>query len=135
MKIFIAILLLFITAFPKESLVNPKHLNHLYEEVMVNNISIGFIHIYAEAPDYKWADASGEGIACIDDAARAMVFYMNYYNDTHDKKYLNKIKNLINFHLYMQSENGYFYNFILKDYSINKTYRTSLAEPNWWSWR
>jgi hypothetical protein len=135
MKIFIEVLLFFISASPKGSLLNTKHLDHLYQEVNVKNISIGFIHIYAEAPEYKWTDASGEGIACIDDAARAMVFYINYYNDTHDKKSLNKVKNLVNFHLYMQSDNGYFYNFILKDYSINKTYRTSLAEPNWWSWR
>ena len=39
------------------------------------------------------------------------------------------------FLLYMQAENGFFHNFIWHDLSINKTYRTSLAEPNWWSWR
>jgi hypothetical protein len=35
----------------------------------------------------------------------------------------------------MQAENGFFYNFMWKDHSINKTFRTSVAEPNWWSWR
>ena len=35
----------------------------------------------------------------------------------------------------MQAENGFFYNFIWEDNSINKTFKTSVAEPNWWSWR
>jgi hypothetical protein len=135
MKIFIIITLYNIISFPMESLVNTTYLDHLYDTAIVNNTTIGFIHIYAEAPDYKWVEASGEGIACIDDAARAAVFYMNYYNNSNDTKCLDKIKNIINFHLYMQSANGFFYNFIWKDYSIDSSYRTSVAEPNWWSWR
>jgi hypothetical protein len=118
-----------------ESLVNTAYLDHLYDTALVNNITIGFVHIYAEAPDYEWVDAKGEGIACIDDAARAAVFYMNYYKSSHDIKCLDKIRNLINFHLYMQSSSGFFYNFIWKDFSIDTSYRTSVAEPNWWSWR
>ncbi|MCB9249425.1 MAG: hypothetical protein H6613_13200 [Ignavibacteriales bacterium] len=35
----------------------------------------------------------------------------------------------------MQAENGYFYNFIWSDYTINKDFKTSVAEPNWWAWR
>jgi len=35
----------------------------------------------------------------------------------------------------MQAENGFFYNFIWEDNSINKTFKTTVAEPNWWSWR
>ena len=35
----------------------------------------------------------------------------------------------------MQAENGFFYNFVWEDNSINKTFKTSVAEPNWWSWR
>jgi hypothetical protein len=42
---------------------------------------------------------------------------------------------MMDFLLYMQSDSGYFYNFIWHDGSINKTYRTSLALPDWWSWR
>jgi hypothetical protein len=134
-KIISVFLLLLSVVFPQKSLVNTAHLDHLYQEVKVNNISLGIVHIYAEAPDYKWIEASGEGIACIDDAARAAVFYMNYYKQTHDKKCLPKIKNLINFQLYMHAANGFFYNFIWKDYTIDTTYRTSVAQPNWWSWR
>ena len=136
MKKLISVFLLIIAVvFPQKSLVNTAHLDHLYQEIKVNNNPLGIIHIYAEAPDYKWVEASGEGIACIDDAARAAVFYMNYYNQTHDRKCLSRIRNLINFQLYMHASNGFFYNFIWKDYSIDTTYRTSIAGPDWWSWR
>ena len=134
-KIVSVFLLLIAVVFPQKSLVNTAHLDHLYQEIKVDNTSLGIIHIYAEAPNYKWIDASGEGIACIDDAARAAVFYMNYYKHTQDRKYLLQIRNLINFQLYMHAPNGFFYNFIWKDYTIDTTYRTSVAEPNWWSWR
>jgi len=35
----------------------------------------------------------------------------------------------------MQNANGYFNNFLWQDGSINTSYRTSLAELNWWSFR
>ncbi|MDP4115327.1 MAG: hypothetical protein Q8903_04295 [Bacteroidota bacterium] len=134
--IIICFLVLVGSIFPQtKSLVNPKHLDDLYEEISVNNNNMAIIHIYADYPTYKWVDASGEGITCVDDVARASVFYMKYYNYTHDSVYLNKVKRLINFVLHMQSENGYFYNFMMADHSINKTYKTSIAEPNWWTWR
>jgi hypothetical protein len=135
MKLIISFLFFFVTEFPQASLVNTAHLDKLYEEVVVNNQHLGIIHIYANAPDYNWVDASGEGIACIDDAARAAVFYIRDYKATGNSKYLSIIRNLINFQLYMHAPNGFYYNFIWKDYSIDSTYRTSLAEPNWWSWR
>ncbi|MCX6173134.1 MAG: hypothetical protein NTZ27_00055 [Ignavibacteriales bacterium] len=96
---------------------------------------MAIIHIYCDYPDYQWVEAKGEGIACIDDVARAAVFYSNYYKSTHDKIYLRKVRLLTEFILYVHAENGYFYNFIESDYSINKTYKTSVAQPDWWSWR
>ena len=32
-------------------------------------------------------------------------------------------------------DNGYFYNFLWPDRTINKTFKTSVAQPNFWSWR
>jgi len=116
-------------------LVIPSHLDHLYEEINVNGKQMAIIHVYCDYPDYKWVEAKGEGIACIDDVARAAIFYSNYYKTTHDKIFLRKVKLLTEFILYMHDENGYFYNFIDSDYSINKTYKTSIAQPDWWSWR
>ncbi|HUX61908.1 MAG TPA: hypothetical protein VMV32_11400 [Ignavibacteriaceae bacterium] len=118
-----------------KSLVNTSHLDHLYQQINVDGKEMGIIHIYSNYPDYKYTDAPGEGIACVDDIARADIFYMKYYEVSHDSSVYNKIKMLTNFLLYMQSDNGFFNNFIFGDYSKNTTYKTSVAEPNWWSWR
>jgi hypothetical protein len=119
----------------EKPLVNPAHLNHLYEEVVVGRDTMGIVHIYAEYPDYRWFDDSDEGTACIDDGARAMSFYLDYYKYSGDYAALLKAKRLLNYIFYMQADNGWFYNFTWKDNTINKEFRTSTAEPNWWSWR
>jgi len=41
-------------------------------------------------PDYHYVEAFRRRIACVDDAARALVFYIRYYNVTKDKKSLDK---------------------------------------------
>ena len=118
-----------------KTLLNTAHLDYLYEKINVNGKSMGIIHVYSDFPNYNFVEAKGEGIACVDDAARAMIFYIRYYKIYPNKAVFDKIKNLSNFLLYMQAKNGFFYNFIWKDYTIDSTYKTSIAEPNWWSWR
>jgi hypothetical protein len=115
--------------------VNKSHLDYLYDEINVNGKEMGIIHIYSNAPDYKYVGDDDEGYACIDDAARAAIFYLEYFKAYNDSACLDKFNKLIDFVLYMQAENGFFYNFMWEDHSINKTFRTSVAEPNWWSWR
>ncbi len=120
---------------PRNTLINTSHLDFLYEQINIAGKEMGIIHIYSNYPDYKWIGDDDEGIACVDDAARAAIFYINFYNSTSDTGSLNKAEYLVNFLLYMQAENGFYYNFIWPDHSINKTFKTSVAEPNWWSWR
>ncbi|PIP79057.1 MAG: hypothetical protein COW85_02420, partial [Ignavibacteria bacterium CG22_combo_CG10-13_8_21_14_all_37_15] len=115
--------------------VNKSHLDYLYKEIEVNGRQMAVIHIYSNAPDYKFIDDEDEGYACVDDAARAAIFYLEYFRVNNDSSSLIKYYNLVEFLLYMQSENGFFYNFIWKDNSINKSFKTSVAEPNWWTWR
>ena len=50
--------------------VNLAHLNFLVEDVEIAGQPMAITHIYSEYPGYKWVDASGEGIAAVDDAAR-----------------------------------------------------------------
>ena len=107
----------------------------MYEEINVDGKEMAIIHIYSDAPEYKYVGDDDEGYACIDDAARAAIFYLEYYKAYNDSSSLDMFGKLIEFVLFMQAENGFFYNFIWEDHSINKTFRTSLAEPNWWSWR
>ncbi|RPI66086.1 MAG: hypothetical protein EHM47_17495, partial [Ignavibacteriales bacterium] len=115
--------------------VNKSHLDYLYEEINVNEKEMAIVHIYSNAPDYAYVGDDDEGYSCLDDAVRAAIFYLEYYKAYNDCSSLDKFNKLIEFVLYMQAENGFFYNFIWEDGSINKTFRTSIAEPNWWSWR
>lgn len=115
--------------------INKSHLDYLYQEITIDGKAMGIIHIYSDYPSYNFVDAKGEGYACVDDAARAALFYFEYYKAHNDSKSLQKFNMLTNFVLHMQAANGFFYNFLESDNSINKTYRTSVAEPNWWSWR
>jgi hypothetical protein len=117
------------------SIINSSHLDGLYEEINVSGKTLGIIHIYSEYPDYKWVGDFDEGIACIDDAARAAVFYLEHYKFYGTESSLIKAKRLLEFLLHMQAKNGFFYNFIFDDYSINRDHKNSINEPNWWSWR
>lgn len=134
---YIILLLLFLSCTQEKSglSINTSHLDYLYEEITVKGIDMAIIHIYSNYPDYKYLDDDDEGAACVDDAARAAIFYFNHYNFTGNEQSIKKCKKLLKFILYLQSENGYFYNFMWGDHSINKTFKTSVAEVNWWSWR
>jgi len=114
---------------------NLSHLDYLYQEIEVKQQKMAIIHIYAEYPDYRWKEAPGEGIACVDDVARAAVLYLKHYQLTGDQESLRKARNLLNFIFYMQDEDGLFYNFIFKDYSINRSGKTSKKGVNWWTAR
>lgn len=116
-------------------IVNKSHLDYLYKDIVVDGKEMAIIHIYSNAPDYKYVGDDDEGYACVDDAARAAIFYLEYFKTYNDSSSLYKYYNLVEFLLYMQAENGFFYNFIWDDNSINKTFKTSVAEANWWSWR
>jgi hypothetical protein len=122
-------------AVSSQSIVNLNHFDYLLTELQVGNKKMGVVNIYSEYPDYSYVAQPGEGFACVDDAARAIILLSESWKSTHDDDVLLKTKNLIEFVLYMQNANGYFNNFIWQDGSINTSYRTSLAEMNWWSFR
>lgn len=114
---------------------NLAHLDHLYEDIQIDGRDMAIIHVYAEYPDYKWVDANNEGIACVDDAARAAIVYLRHFEITGNRESLKKAKKLIDFCRYMQLDNGQFYNFIFEDLSINKTGKTSFNSFGWWAAR
>ncbi len=118
------------------NLINTDHLKHLYTEVTLENGNeVGVINIYSEYPDYTYAIEPNEGFSCVDDVARALVFLSASTKSSDDPEIRTMIDKMTRFILSMQAENGYFHNFLWGDMSINKTYKTSVAEPNWWSWR
>ena len=116
--------------------VNLSHLNFLVEDVEIAGQPMAITHIYSEAPRYEWVDASGEGISALDDAARAAVVYLTDYERTGDPLSLDKARRLLNFTIYMQAEDGEFYNFITdRAGTINKTGNTSYKSSGWWAAR
>lgn len=116
--------------------LNMSHLDHLFSEVnLKNGTKAGIVHIYSEFPDYNYNIEPKEGFACVDDVARAVVLLVNCPDESNGKSRNVILNEMIDFILYMQSDNGYFHNFIWDNGRINKTYRTSQAQPDWWSWR
>lgn len=116
--------------------INLAHLNFLVEDVTIAGQPMAITHIYSEAPKYEWVDASGEGISCVDDAARAAIVYLTDYAATGDPATLDKARRLLNFVMYMQADDGQFYNFITdRAGTINKTGNTSYKTSGWWAAR
>ncbi|MFA6542512.1 MAG: hypothetical protein WCT99_13010 [Bacteroidota bacterium] len=121
--------------FSQHSLVNFSHIEHLSQRIAIGGDSVTIVHIYADYPTYQWIDANNEGIACVDDAARAAVAYLRHYELTKDRTNLEKGKELLKFILQMQADDGHFYNFIYADHSINRTGQTSFKSFGWWAAR
>ena len=115
--------------------INFSHLDHLYQSVQIRGKPMGILHIYAEAPDYHWAWVPDEGIACVDDAARGAVAYLRQYRFGKDSRYLDRAGSLLRFILHMQTPEGYFHNFILEDYRINRSHPSSRKSFGWWAAR
>lgn len=120
---------------PAPGQVNFAHLEHLTQTIHLNGQPCDIIHIYSEYPDYRWVDAAQEGIACVDDVARAAVVYLRYFELTGIDSVLPKAQRLLNFVLHMQAEDGEFYNFIDSTLQINKSYRTSQKSFGFWAAR
>ena len=120
----------------RDGLINLAHLQRLTEIVEWDSEPIAIVHIYSESPDYNWVDASGEGIAAVDDVARAVLVYLKYYQRTGDPKALELARAGLNFVIHLQTEDGEYYNFIEdRDGKINIDRRTSYKSWGWWAAR
>ena len=118
-----------------ETLVNFSHLRHLTERIALDGQQAAIVHIYADAPGYQWVDAGDEGITCVDDAARAAVVYLRAYELRRDTSCLSEARSLLRFVMFMQADDGEFYNFLLPDHSVNRTGKTSFKSFGWWAGR
>jgi len=141
-KYIIYIILLFFITFIScnsnrsyDSRSNTSHLDHLYEEIEVDGTEMAIIHIYSEYPDYHYVGAENEGVACVDDVARALVLYVKDFEYNGNVESLRKSKQLAKFIIYMEAEDSTYYNFVFEDGQINKTFRTSISGFQWWMWR
>lgn len=117
--------------------VNLAHLDALGEDVEVGGTPYRIVHIYAEAPDYAWVADDDEGAACVDDVARAAVVYLRHYETTGDESARARAERLLRFVMYMQTEEGLFYNFVWdRTLAINRQHVNSRADAfEWWAAR
>ena len=116
--------------------INLAHIDYLVEKVLMGGDTVAIIHIYSNYPDYRYVHPADEGISCVDDAARAVIAYLMYYEKFRDEHSLNQAKLLLKFILKMQADDGGFYNFVYSDLTINKFGRTSNNDTfRWWACR
>jgi hypothetical protein len=142
MNAFVPPLMLALAALPPSPRGNPAinfaHLDHLTERVALGGDTVSIVHIYANYPDYRWAAAaeSGpEGIACVDDAARAAVLFLRSFELRGDTASLARARGLLGFIMHMQAPDGEFFNFIRADHSVNVAGKTSFKSFGWWASR
>jgi len=120
---------------PSQQISNFSHLNFLNELHTFNNKEAFVTMIYCDFPYTKKAEARGEGVACIDDTARATVLYLRHYEYYKDDYSLDMARKGLAFVMWMQTDDGEFYNFIQSDLSKNRTGVTSYKSFSWWAAR
>ena len=116
---------------------NLDHLDYLGEDVVVDGDTARLIHIYAEAPDFRFVGDDDEGIACVDDVARAAVVYLGHFEATGDAASRRTAVKLLRFVRRLQAPSGLFYNFVWdRSLRINTEHENSVAdEVSWWTAR
>lgn len=119
------------------TMVNFDHLDRLMEFVEHEGEELAIVHIYSEAPDYGWVGDDDEGIACVDDAARAAVLFLRHYELTGEPESRARAAALLRFVMYMQTDDGLFYNFVWDSgLQKNTTHPNSVAKDfAWWAAR
>ena len=93
------------------------------------------IAVYADAADrtFPAADLGYEGVACVDDAARAAVLYQDLWEATHLPPMRSRAEGLVDFLVYMQRDDGLFVIFIWDwDGRRNDTGPTSFPGGGFW---
>jgi len=96
------------------------------------------IAVYADATDVavEAREAGHEGVACVDDAARALELYCDLWDATRLPWVRRWCEGLLDFILYMQEPDGRWLNFIVDwDGTRNRTGRTSVAGGGFWQAR
>jgi len=108
--------------------VQTDYLRHLGLDATVKGQRVRVVALYANAPDYlptaSPARDGFEGIASVDDAARAAVAYLRYYESHADTTARDQAIGLLDFVASMEQGDGEFVNF------IDARGRPNLAAPS-----
>ena len=112
-----------------------RQLEHLTRPVPAAGPGACAIAVYADAADQHVvaADTGFEGVACVDDAARAVVLLIDVWDGTRLQPIRRWAESLLDFVLYMQREDGRFVNFIHDWTGVrNETGPTSFPGGGFW---
>lgn len=130
-------------AYPREQIPGVlRHLHRLTQSFVYRGRRISFINIYASPGDegqleFIMARESGlEGIACVDDVARAAILALRVYEQTQSPEALRLAQGWLSFVEYMQEPDGRFSNFIVDTAGTkNRRGQTSRTGGVWWTAR
>lgn len=105
-----------------EVYANFDHFRFMNEKIEIDGIPMFISHLYAEPVDrsdlgqgYKWVGDPQEGVAALDDVARAVLVYVEHYRTYGDAYSYDMIKRGLSFAMWMQSPEGDFDNFVAED--------------------
>jgi hypothetical protein len=119
-----------------------RHLARLTSYFPHDGERIPYIHVYATEQDdgslltISAKESGYEGIACLDDVARAAILALQTYAQSGSIAALRMANDWLRFVCYVQDADGHFTNFILNSTGI-KHYQgqTSYAGGSWWTAR
>ena len=124
---------------PAPTAVRLDHLEHLGRNAVVRGRPVRVVSLYAEAPDYRPTGSPArdgfEGIASLDDAARAAVVYLREYEATGDTVIRNEAVRLLRFVTAMEQGDGEFVNFIDSAGRLNRDAPSSRQSMSYWAAR
>ncbi|MCI0158063.1 dockerin type I repeat-containing protein [Leifsonia shinshuensis] len=112
----------FILGDRSEVYANLAHLDFLSEHVTVDGIPMLIVHLYSAPVDpadlsrgYTWISDPQEGIAALDDVARAAIVWAEHYRTYRDAHSYEQLKLALAFVMWMQATDGDFDNFVDRD--------------------
>ena len=124
---------------PAPTRITLDHLQHLGLNAVVRGRKVRVVSLYAEAPDYRPTGSPKrdgfEGIASLDDAARAAVVYLREYEATGDSSVRDEAVRLLNFVTAMEQGDGEFVNFIDSAGRLNRDAPSSRQSMSYWAAR
>ena len=115
------------------------HLRHLGLDLVVRGRPVRVVALYADAPDYRPTGSPArdgyEGIASVDDAARAAVVHLRAFEATGDSTAREDALGLLAFVTAMEQGDGEFVNFVDTTGRLNRDAPSSRKSMSYWAAR
>lgn len=117
-----------------------SHLDSLRTDFKLNSRSVAGWWVYSNpnlsnSNEYINTAAQNEGAMCVDDVSRAVILYLQLYEETKNIVYLENAKGGLELLMAMEGNDGEFYNFVYKNGEVNKYGITSKKSVSWWTIR